>query len=195
MTNFYAKLTRTATKPTIQEGTYPGEIDSVEVREMNSSYHESGKRTAVSVKVNFTLSNGVQCDLFYAPTLTWSPKGKLMKMLHDLQAVPALGKQLDLDALVGMAVTVKVENVVGDAVTYSNIVEMKKSERDEQGNFKRRKRETLQKLDQQSSLDDNELNSEIENDDIDLDLDIEGIDDIDLDLDIDDMDNEDIDFD
>jgi len=197
MTNFHSKLTRTAKKPTTQAGTFPGKIESVEIREMSSSYHESGKRDAVNLKVGLKQANGERCYEYYAPTLTWSPKGKLMKMLQDLQAVPAMGEQLDIDALVGMDVMVKVANVVVGAETHSNIVELKKSETVERGTFKKRKHGTMQIPDHQASPDaiDNELNLETENDDelesIDLDLDIEDDDDID-DLELDEIEFEDL---
>jgi hypothetical protein len=116
------------TKYFLAEGVHKGKIFSVEVKEFNSNYQESGKRVALNTKVEFIKPNGEFFYLYYAPTLTWSEKGKLMKMLHDLDVVPAVGKELDINALVGMNVTATIENVERDNVVYSNIVRIKKRE-------------------------------------------------------------------
>ncbi|MDV2888130.1 hypothetical protein RYX45_23490, partial [Alkalihalophilus pseudofirmus] len=84
----------------------------------DSIYHASGKRDALNLKVEFIKPNGDLVYLFYAPTITWSPKGKFMKMLHDLDKVPAMGEELDINSLVGMNVTATIENVERDNVVY-----------------------------------------------------------------------------
>ncbi|MFE8696506.1 hypothetical protein ACFYKT_09175 [Cytobacillus sp. FJAT-53684] len=110
----------------LSEGMHNGRIFSVEVKEFDSIYHDSGKRNALNIKVEFIKPNGEFVYLYYAPTITWSEKGKFMKMLHDLDVVPAEGVELDVNALIGMKVTATIENVERDDVVYSNIVRIQK---------------------------------------------------------------------
>jgi hypothetical protein len=128
-----SKLVRPSNKYVLDEGPQKGKIFSVEVKEFDSIYHASGKRDALNVKVEFFKSNGDLVYLYYAPTITWSPKGKFMKMLQDLDVVPAMGEELDINKLVGMDVTATIENVERDNVVYSNIVILAKRDTDRQG--------------------------------------------------------------
>ncbi|WP_110112526.1 hypothetical protein [Bacillus sp. CGMCC 1.16541] len=121
-----SKLVRPSNKNVLDEGAQKGKIFSVEIKEFDSIYHASGKRDALNLKVEFIKPNGDLVYLFYAPTITWSPKGKFMKMLHDLDKVPAMGEELDINSLVGMNVTATIENVERDNVVYSNIVRIQK---------------------------------------------------------------------
>lgn len=112
----------------LPEGMHNGRIFLVEVKEFESIYHDSGKRNALNTKVEFIKPNGEFVYLYYAPTITWSEKGKFMKMLHDLDVVPAEGEELDINALIGMKVTATIENVERDGTVYSNIVRIQKRE-------------------------------------------------------------------
>jgi hypothetical protein len=126
------KKNRTITRPLtnqtiVQEGVYNGcEIESADIMEMDSQFHETGKRDVLNLKVRIPLPNGDSATLFYAPNLAWGAKSRMVKLLQDLEALPDPGEDLDLDSLVGMKVTVFVENVEKDDKTYSNIVKMKK---------------------------------------------------------------------
>jgi hypothetical protein len=122
MKNLQSKLVRPSTKYVLDGGVHNGKIYSVEVKEFDSFYHDSGKRVALNIKVEFIKMNGELVYLYYAPTITWSEKGKFMKMLHDLGVVPAEGEELDINALIGMKVTATIENVERDNIVYSNIV-------------------------------------------------------------------------
>lgn len=111
----------------VQEGVYNGcEIESADIMERGSQFHETGKRDVLNLKVRIPLPNGDFAILFYAPNLSWGAKSRMVKLLQDLEALPDPGEDLDLDSLVGMKVTVFVENVEKDGKTYSNIVKMKK---------------------------------------------------------------------
>ncbi|QJX63799.1 hypothetical protein HLK66_20570 [Niallia circulans] len=114
------------TKYVLDEGVHNGKIFSVEVKKFDSIYHDSGKRVALNTKVEFVKTNGEFIYLYYAPTITWSEKGKFMKMLHDLDVVPAEGEELDINGLIGMKVTATIENVERNNVVYSNIVRIQK---------------------------------------------------------------------
>ncbi|AIM14941.1 hypothetical protein HW35_00355 [Bacillus sp. X1(2014)] len=129
MKNVQSKLVRPSSKLNknpLGDGAQEGRIFSVEVKEFDSFYHDSGKRVALNIKVEFIKPNGELVYLYYAPTITWSEKGKFMKMLHDLDVVPAEGEELDIHALIGMKVTATIENVERDNVVYSNIVRIQK---------------------------------------------------------------------
>ena len=129
MQKYQSTLVRSSTKSNkyvFDEGLKDGKIFSVEVKEFDSFYHDSGKRLALNTKVEFINANGELVYLYYAPTITWSEKGRLMKMLHDLDVVPAEGEELDTNALIGMQVTATIENVERDNVVYSNIVRIQK---------------------------------------------------------------------
>lgn len=126
MNKCQSKLVRPSNKYVVNEGAQDGKIFTVEVKEFDSIYHASGKRDALNLKVEFIKPNGDLVYLFYAPTITWSPKGKFMQMLYDLQVVPAMGEELDINSLVGMNVTATIENVERDNVVYSNIVRIQK---------------------------------------------------------------------
>ena len=121
-----SKLIRPSNKYVLDEGLKKGKIFSVEVKTFDSIYHASGKREALNIKVEFIKPNGELVYLYFAPTITWSPKGKLMKMLEDLDVVPAMGEELDMNALVGMNVTATIENLQRDGVVYSNIVRVQR---------------------------------------------------------------------
>lgn len=113
-------------KNPLGDGAQEGGIVSVEVKEFDSFYHDSGKRVALNIKVEFINPNGELVCLYYAPTITWSEKGNFMKMLHDLGIVPAEGEELNTQALIGMRVTATIENVERNNVVYSNIVRLQK---------------------------------------------------------------------
>lgn len=129
MSKKQSKLIRPSSKlkkNPLGDGAQEGRIFSVEDKEFDSIYHDSGKRVALNIKVEFINSNGELVYLYYAPTITWSKKGKLMKMLHDLDVVPAEGEELDINALIGMKVRATIENVERNNVVYSNIVRIQK---------------------------------------------------------------------
>ncbi|WP_152681085.1 hypothetical protein [Neobacillus vireti] len=126
MQKLQSKLVRPSNKYFFDDGAKNGKIFSVDVKEFDSYYHDSGKRVALNTKVEFIKPNGEFFYLYYAPTITWSEKGKFLKMLHDLDVVPAEGEELDINALVGMNVTATIENVERDNVVYSNIVRIQK---------------------------------------------------------------------
>ncbi|MBL5767275.1 MULTISPECIES: hypothetical protein [Bacillales] len=130
MQKYQSKLVRPTNKYVLDEGALKGKIFSVNVKECPSMYHESGKRDALVIKIEFINSNGDLVYVEYAPTITWSEKGKFMKTLHDLDVVPAMGEELDINTLVGMRVTATIENVERNNVVYSNIVRIQKRETD-----------------------------------------------------------------
>lgn len=73
------------TKYVLDEGVHNGKIFSVEVKKFDSIYHDSGKRVALNTKVEFVKTNGEFIYLYYAPTITWSEKGKFMKNASRLR--------------------------------------------------------------------------------------------------------------
>lgn len=129
MKNVKSKIVRPSSKSKknpLGDGAQEGRIVSVEVKEFDSIYHDSGKRVALNIKVEFIKPNGELVSLYYAPTITWSEKGRFMKMLHDLNVVPAEGEELNTQELNGMRVTATIENVERNNVIYSNIVRIRK---------------------------------------------------------------------
>lgn len=126
MSRCQSNLVRPTNKYVLDEGLQKGKIFSVNVKEFPSIYHDSGKRDALVIKIEFIRPNGELVYVEYAPTITWSEKGRLMKMLHDLGKVPAIGAELDINSLVGMDVTATIENVERNNVVYSNIVRIQK---------------------------------------------------------------------
>jgi hypothetical protein len=115
-----------STRPYVPNGKYDGEIESTEVAERDSKYHAKGKRDVLSFRVGVFTEDGDVVPLNLEPNLSWHPKSKLVQLLQDLDALPEPREDLDLDALVGMRVTVTVENVEKNGENYSNIIEMKK---------------------------------------------------------------------
>lgn len=115
-----------SSQPNVPDGVYPGQLESVEIKEMESRFHPDGKREVVNFKVNVQLPDGDTETFYVSPTFTWSLKGKFVKHLDDLEALPEPGENLNLDRLAGMNVTVFVENTEKDGQTYSNIVKMKR---------------------------------------------------------------------
>ena len=129
MKNVQSKLVRPSSrsnKYVLSEGEQNGRIFSLEVKEFDSIYHDSGKREALVIKVEFIKPNGEIIHIDYAPTITWSEKGRLMKTLHDLDVVPAEGEELDTNMLKGMRVKATIENVERNGIVYSNIVRIQK---------------------------------------------------------------------
>ena len=126
MTKVHSKLVRMPFNQTAEEGMRKAILDSLKVREVASSFHSSGKRDVLDFRVQVFNDNGESVYLHYTPTLTWSPKGKLMSTLQELDSIPAVGEELDLDSLVGMEVMALIENVERNGTVYSNIVKLKK---------------------------------------------------------------------
>jgi len=126
-----SKLTRTATQPSLPEGMMYGQIKSIEVKEMKSSYTTTGVREAVNVKLRYTLSNGEEGYVYYSPSLTWSTKGKFMQMLKDLDAVPEINEELNIPALIDMKVRIYIKTVEADGKTYSNVERIEKYQLDD----------------------------------------------------------------
>jgi hypothetical protein len=92
--------------------------------------------------------------LYYAPTITWSEKGKFMQMLHDLDVVPAMGEEFDINKLVGMKVTATIENVQRGNVVYSNIIRIQKREANIQVQAEKLNEEDSEMLNQLFEVDD-----------------------------------------
>lgn len=102
---------------------YTGEIVSIEKRKLPSQYHPKGERQAIQFEVVLNHS-GDTTRLFYAPSLTWSKKGKLYKLLSDLGHLPDVGQTMNFNKLIGIKVNVFVYNVQRDGAVFSNIYKM-----------------------------------------------------------------------
>jgi hypothetical protein len=121
-------MLRPSIRSCVEEGMHKGTIDSVVVKEIDSKFSETGKRIVLNIKVLVEDEESEEeVALYLAPNFTWSSKGRLIKTLQDLEALPETGGTLDIDAMVGMKVKVVVENVEKDGIEYSNIITMKKA--------------------------------------------------------------------
>ena len=123
--------TRTLQRPAeikdyVEEGSHEGKIEEVELKELASDYHPSGKRVAVMIKVNVEDGHGNKVSICEFPTYTWDERGNWHKILKDLDMLPEPGDKFELDNLVGLKVKVLVENVEKRGKTYSNITKMRK---------------------------------------------------------------------
>ena len=89
---------------TVEDGVYTGEIRSSELVVRESKYTETGYRTVLNIRIGIKNNEGEPVDLYIAPNFTWGKKGNMYKLLEKLDALPAPGEDLDLDALVGIPV-------------------------------------------------------------------------------------------
>lgn len=113
-------------KRSIEDGVYEGETSNAELQEWESKFSEDGTRVVLSIRVEVEDADGETVDLYIAPNFSWSKRGKMIKVLENLDMLPAPGERLDLEDLVGIPVQVMVENVEKDGETYSNIIRMKR---------------------------------------------------------------------
>ncbi|WP_286230277.1 hypothetical protein [Neobacillus mesonae] len=109
----------------LPNGEYFGEIVAAEIIEMDSQFHSDGKREVLNMKVEVNSPTGDIETFFVSPTLSWSSKGKMVQILQNLNCLPSPGEDLLLQDLIGISVSVIIENKTKDDVTYSNIIEMK----------------------------------------------------------------------
>lgn len=123
----------------VEEGMHKGTIDSVVLKEMESKFSETGKRVVLNIKVIVEDEGGEEVALYLSPNFTWSTKGKMIKVLQDLECLPEAGEKLNIDAMVGMNVKVVIENVEKDGVEYSNIISMKRAKKSKLPSNKSRK--------------------------------------------------------
>lgn len=110
----------------VSDGVYSGRTTFAELVERESSFSKDGFRVVLNIKVEVEDKNGDTIDLYISPNYTWSPKGNMLKILKNLDALPKPGESMSLDDLVEIPVQVVVENVEKDGETYSNIVSIKK---------------------------------------------------------------------
>lgn len=132
-------VTRPSMRSCVEEGMHKGTIDLVVLKEVESKFSETGKRIVLNIKVLVEDEDGEEVALYISPNFTWSSKGKMLKVLQDLECLPEAGEKLDIDAIVGMKVKVVIENVEKDGIEYSNIVTMKKAKESKMLGNKRRK--------------------------------------------------------
>lgn len=115
-----------ANKRNVYDGSYKGITTFTELAERDSQFTEDGKRVVLNIKVEVEDDEGETVDLYIAPNYSWSKKGKMIKILEKLDALPATGESISLEDLVGIPVQVIVENVEKDGEMYSNIVSIKR---------------------------------------------------------------------
>lgn len=126
MDEIMSLVTRPSMRSFVEEGIHNGVIDSVVLKEVESKFSETGKRIVLNIKVLVEDEDGEEVTLYLSPNFTWSSKGKMIKVLQDLECLPEAGETLDIEAMVGMKVKVVIENVEKDGIEYSNIISMKK---------------------------------------------------------------------
>jgi len=114
-------------KRTTDDGVYRGITAHAEFQEWSCNFSKDGTRVVLSLRVEVEDSEGELVDLYISPNYSWSKKGKMIKLLEDLDMLPGPGEGIKLADLVGIPVQVTVENVEKDEETYSNIVSMKRN--------------------------------------------------------------------
>lgn len=124
---------------TIADGAYIGKTVFVELVERDSHYTENGKRVVLNIKFEVEDHDGKIVDLYLSPSLSWSKKGKMLPLLDKLGVLPEPGESMDLDELVGIHVQVIVENNEKDGMTYSNIISVKRIEKNQTNTIVKKK--------------------------------------------------------
>lgn len=159
-------VTRPSMRSFVEEGMHKGTIDSVVLKEVESKFSDTGKRIVLNIKVLVEDEEGEEVVLYLSPNFTWSTKGKMLKVLQDLECLPEAGRTLDIDAMIGMKVNVVIENVEKDGIEYSNILSMKRAKESKLPSNKNRKvpsrKSILEEDTDVEDLDDMEEESEIE---------------------------------
>lgn len=110
----------------VPEGLQNAELVEAELVERDSKFSEDGKRVVLNSRVLVTTSDNKTASLYYSVTYSWSKRGKMCKLLEDLQMMPEPGENLKIADLIGIPVQVLVQNVDKDGVVYSNIVSIKR---------------------------------------------------------------------
>lgn len=114
-------------KRTTEDGVYQGITAYAEFQEWSCNFSKDGTRVVLSLRIEVEDSEGELVDLFISPNYSWSKKGKMVKLLEDLDMLPGPGEGIKLTDLVGIPVQVTVENVEKDEEMYSNIVSIKRN--------------------------------------------------------------------
>ncbi|NMM65121.1 hypothetical protein HBE96_21285 [Clostridium sp. P21] len=158
---------RPSMRSCVEEGMHKGAIDSVVLKEVESKFSGTGKRIVLNIKVIVEDEDGKEVALYLSPNFTWSTKGKMIKVLQDLECLPEAGERLDIDAMVGMKVKVVVENTEKDGIEYSNIISMKRAKESKVPSNKnrkipQRKTSSQEELEELNELDDMGEDFEIE---------------------------------
>lgn len=120
------RISRPRFKP-IPAGDLDGRIITATVEKRPSQYHDKGVREALVLSVAVKDPDGRTRQLEYAPTLTWSPKGKLYPMLVDLDVLPEPDEDLCLSVFLGMPVTVTIEAKEYNGEVFNNIVRLQRA--------------------------------------------------------------------
>jgi hypothetical protein len=112
-------------KINLADGFYAATIQRVDVKTEKSRFSADGERVALNlfIQVEHGMEKVVLCSLV---TANLSPKSKLTQLLDDLGMLPSMNGDFDTDSLIGMFVTVLLENVVRNGATYTNVVKIKK---------------------------------------------------------------------
>lgn len=113
-------------KRNVDDGDYFGETVSAELVERESNFSDDGTRVVLSIKIEVQDESGDIVDLYVSPNYTWSKKGKMIKILEELDVLPKPGESIDIGDLVGIPVQVLVENTEKNGEIYSNIISIKK---------------------------------------------------------------------
>lgn len=116
------------THQTTRDGVTSGVIVSVTTEKREDTY-KGGTRDVLEVHVNVESDDGEPVTLYSFYNINWSKKSNLMKFLDKLGKIPTLGESIELADLVGLPVQVTVENVEKNGETYSNIVSIRKLEK------------------------------------------------------------------
>lgn len=120
-------LTRpVSNKKTIMEGAYNGETISAVLVEKESQFSADGFRVVLIIKVEVQDQDDETVELYSSSNFSWSKRGRMLKVLEKLEALPDQGESINLEELEGIPVQVIVENIEKDGEIYSNIVSMKK---------------------------------------------------------------------
>ena len=119
-------IRRPVFKSNVPDGQYNGKITAADISEVDSTKYPGEKFDVLNFKVKVKDDEGNEVTLLDRVTCTWGRNGRLMARLESLGMLPEEGEDLDLDAFIGLQVTVQVENSEKDGRTYSNIINMEK---------------------------------------------------------------------
>lgn len=108
-----------------EEGAIVGRIQHAQIKELASRYSDNSKRLVLSLSIIAYSQNG-EIPLSHDVPFNWHAGSRMVNLLENLELLPDIGCDLDLEAFSGMMIDMTIENVTKKARFFTNIIRLRK---------------------------------------------------------------------
>jgi len=115
-------------RKTTRDGSYDGETVHAAFDEKDDKFN-GGTRTVLNLGYAVVDDDGELVRLYQFLNYNWNERSNMFKTLEKLGKLPKPGENIQLSELVGIPVRIRVENVVKNGETYSNVISVQKIEK------------------------------------------------------------------